>query len=332
MNAKWRYWALVVILVLLNYIIFSTALTLLFRQQPPQARGTRTPQPTFTHIAPTIAAWVIAPTSTPWSAASPAPPAASPTAPAAPAPSASPVPSQTPTPSATPTPEPPTAAPTAETVIHTVKRGETLSEIAKAYGVPMQAIVEANGLENPNKIVTGQELIIPASGESQPPAAPTATTRPRSPTATPKPKRPTATPRPPTATPTKKANVQQFTGQVIWDPLVAPNCSGPAISKQSIIRDAAGNPVNGVRVEVNCYDNRWLSHPSGNPGEYEPGHYDFSFGQTTPQDWTCTARVFDLNGQPVASSQVLTIHFDTNDCRPEGVGHQVAIVNWTKNW
>ena len=40
----------------------------------------------------------------------------------------------------------------------------------------------------------------------------------------------------------------------------------------------------------------------------------------------------DVNGQPVASSEVVTIQFDTNDCSPHGNGHQVATVNWTKHW
>jgi murein DD-endopeptidase MepM/ murein hydrolase activator NlpD len=215
--------------------------------------------------------------------------------------------------------------------VHTVKRGETLSEIAAAYRVPVQAIIDANGLSNPNVIVTGQKLIIPVSGEVVPTATAGAqATR----TATAKPPTPKPTKKPPTATATSKpaASSFQFTGQVVWDPLVAPNCSGPAISKNSVIKDGNGNPVNGARVEVNCYDNIFLSHPSGNPGEYDPGHYDFAFGQRSPQNWTCTARVFDLNGQPVASSEAVSISFDTNDCQPYGSGHQVAIVNWTKHW
>jgi murein DD-endopeptidase MepM/ murein hydrolase activator NlpD len=216
-------------------------------------------------------------------------------------------------------------------VVHTIKRGETLSQIAADYGVTVKAIVDANGLENPSLIVTGQKLIIPAPGQTPPTATPGT-----KPSNTPRPTKPqpTAKPTQKPATPTAAAPTGnlQFTGEVIWEPLVAPNCSGPAISKQSVIKDAAGEPVNGVRVEVDCYGNQWLSHPSGNPGEYDPGHYDFSFGQSTPQAWTCTARVYDLNGQPVTSSQELTIYFDTNDCKPYGSGHQVAIVNWTKHW
>jgi murein DD-endopeptidase MepM/ murein hydrolase activator NlpD len=226
---------------------------------------------------------------------------------------------------------PPTA--TSQATIHTVKAGETLSLIAQAYGVSLQAIMQDNNLADPNRIIVGQKLAIPASGQSYPPATsppigvnPTNTAKP------PQPKPPTPTRKPPTSTATAVVSQSQFTGNVVWHPLVAPNCAGPAISKESIIQDASGNPISGVRVEVDCYGNLWVSHPSGNPGEYDPGHYDFAFGQNSPQDWTCTARVVDVNGQPVASSERVTIHFDTNNCKPEGNGHQVAIVNWTKHW
>jgi hypothetical protein len=127
------------------------------------------------------------------------------------------------------------------------------------------------------------------------------------------------------------AAVAQFTARLIWDPAVAPNCAGPGVAKQSVIRDAAGNPVNGAVVRANCYDNIFDSHPSGTPGEYEPGHYDFSFGQSVPQDWVCTFYILSVNGQPV-NSEVASVHFDVNDCRPNGTGHQIAILNWTKNW
>ncbi len=346
---KWKHWAILIILVLLNYIIFSTAFTQLAKQRRPQPRPARTLPPTFESLDPTPMAWIVLPTNTPLPTRSPftatpavAVPAPSELTPAAENPASAVTPSDTAVapadPPATATSVPPTTAPTAaaaaDATVHRIRRGETLSEIAGRYNVTVQQIVQANGLENPNRIVTGQSLVIPGSGSapagaqptSPPPAAagPTNTPRPRPPTATPVPKPPTATPRP--------ASSFQFTGQVLWEPLVAANCAGPAIAKQSVIRDANGNPVNGARVEVDCYGNKWTSHPSGNPGEYDPGHYDFAFGQTTPQAWTCTARVLDLNGQPVASSEVVTIQFDTNDCSPHGNGHQVATVNWTKHW
>lgn len=44
---------------------------------------------------------------------------------------------------------------------HTVKSGETLYCIARAYGVDPYAIAEENGILNPNLIYAGQELAIP---------------------------------------------------------------------------------------------------------------------------------------------------------------------------
>ena len=45
--------------------------------------------------------------------------------------------------------------------LHRVTTGETLSVIARQYGVSIQAIVDANNLVNPNALSIGQELIIP---------------------------------------------------------------------------------------------------------------------------------------------------------------------------
>lgn len=44
---------------------------------------------------------------------------------------------------------------------HTVQRGETLFRIAQRYGVSMDAIIQANGLTNPSRILVGQQLVIP---------------------------------------------------------------------------------------------------------------------------------------------------------------------------
>lgn len=46
-------------------------------------------------------------------------------------------------------------------VEHVVQPGQTLSQIAAAYGVKADAIIRANGLRDPNSIRAGQRLIIP---------------------------------------------------------------------------------------------------------------------------------------------------------------------------
>ena len=81
-----------------------------------------------------------------------------------------------------------------------------------------------------------------------------------------------------------------------------------------------------------CYGNEIISHASGTPGEYDPGHYDIWGLTTQPAAYLCTLQMYDLNGQPVQGSEVITIQFDTGPCAGGQSGHQVAIVNWTKNY
>jgi murein DD-endopeptidase MepM/ murein hydrolase activator NlpD len=54
----------------------------------------------------------------------------------------------------------------------TIQRGQTLSEIARSYHIPMRAIAEANGLLPPYHIQVGRTLIIPGGGPSRVAAAP----------------------------------------------------------------------------------------------------------------------------------------------------------------
>jgi len=47
---------------------------------------------------------------------------------------------------------------------HTVQRGETLGGIAARNHLTVRALAEANGIANPNRIIIGQVLVIPAAG------------------------------------------------------------------------------------------------------------------------------------------------------------------------
>ena len=51
-----------------------------------------------------------------------------------------------------------------DSTVYTVVAGDTLSAIAAHYGVTADAIVAANGIQNPNLIYTGQRLSIPIGG------------------------------------------------------------------------------------------------------------------------------------------------------------------------
>ncbi len=75
-----------------------------------------------------------------------------------------PTPTVTPTGSSETAPNenaPPSATPASGEVIHTVQPGEGIYSIARQYGVSPQAIIDANGLANPNLIHPGDQLIIP---------------------------------------------------------------------------------------------------------------------------------------------------------------------------
>ena len=66
------------------------------------------------------------------------------------------------------------------TVTHVVEPGQELGLIAKQYNVAVESIVSMNGIENPDLLWVGQELVIPAASEYVPtadeaPAPPTTT-------------------------------------------------------------------------------------------------------------------------------------------------------------
>jgi LysM repeat protein len=76
------------------------------------------------------------------------------------APSSAPVPTVAPTPPASVATA--TAPPASNQQRYVVQSGDTLSGIAAQYGVPIQRIIDANSLQNPDLLLPGQELIIPA--------------------------------------------------------------------------------------------------------------------------------------------------------------------------
>lgn len=54
----------------------------------------------------------------------------------------------------------------AGSITYTVRRGDTLSQIARAYGVTVAHIVEINNIQNPNLIYPGQKLRITESNNT----------------------------------------------------------------------------------------------------------------------------------------------------------------------
>jgi lipoprotein NlpD len=53
-------------------------------------------------------------------------------------------------------------------VTHRVERGQTLYRIARAYGLSVDALMEANHLDDPRELKAGEELVIPGAAQVRP--------------------------------------------------------------------------------------------------------------------------------------------------------------------
>jgi LysM repeat protein len=51
----------------------------------------------------------------------------------------------------------------ADPIVYVVRQGDTLYSVARRYGITVSAIMQANGLQNPNRIYAGQRLVIPGA-------------------------------------------------------------------------------------------------------------------------------------------------------------------------
>jgi LysM repeat protein len=67
-------------------------------------------------------------------------------------------------------PSPDKAVAAVAVLTHVVAPGESLGAIAKRHGISTATLVAANGLKNPNHIVTGQRLIVPTAAPAVAPA------------------------------------------------------------------------------------------------------------------------------------------------------------------
>ncbi|MGI8704101.1 MAG: LysM peptidoglycan-binding domain-containing protein [Candidatus Limnocylindrales bacterium] len=60
-------------------------------------------------------------------------------------------------------------SPSGSQTIHVVAAGEFLSQIAQKYGVSLQALIDANDIQNPDLVEVGQRLVIPLDPEASRP-------------------------------------------------------------------------------------------------------------------------------------------------------------------
>jgi LysM domain-containing protein len=65
----------------------------------------------------------------------------------------------------------PTAPPAPTPQVYTIKKGDTLTKVAKAHGLTLDELLAANpSIKNPNKVSEGQQIVIPVPDASDEPA------------------------------------------------------------------------------------------------------------------------------------------------------------------
>jgi hypothetical protein len=325
-----RQWALVAVLVLINYIIFASLATVVLSHRARLSMPTRTPLPTFT----------VRPASTPV--------ALSPTATASATPSATPTPFQVPTATpviVTPTPVPPTqpAARPSVTVsvglrvragpgvnyaqVGSLAAGTTVEIIGRNADSSWWQIAYASApggkgwiSANPSYGTAENTAAVPLVEAPPPPP-------PRSPTAPPAGGAPEAPPPPPQ--PQWQFEPTGFEGQ--WN-------AGLAQIRGKVV-DTAGQPVKGVFMQAKCGGTVLASNPSGTnlyaPNEpYEPGAFDIILSSPLSPSSMCNweVRIVQANTYEEAKNLAAPSLSDTAYCDLEWEVASICFTRWRKNW
>lgn len=129
-----------------------------------------------------------------------------------------------------------TALPPSTPLVHTVLGGETLGSIAQQYDVPVDDLMAANGLSDPNLLAVGQQLVIPLAAVA--PAAPP--TAPLEATAAAAPPLATATPLADAPAPVVTVREVQAAGDLANETAVIANSGGPVDLAGWTLSDGAG--------------------------------------------------------------------------------------------
>lgn len=324
---KARHWSLAIVLVLVNYLIFATLFTRLLDTDFNASYATRTPVPTFTPapaepiiIVPTPQPQPTQPTPTATRVLDQAQPAGQPPAEDAAAPASEPA------------PEPSQQAQLIAPGAVNIRSGPGLN-----YGVigalsanTAMPIVGRNGegtwwqIKTPNDtrgwvansvVEASNADAVPVTQAPPPPTAPVAA-------------QPAADTNPPPP-PEPEQPKYQYSPTGWYD-------DGNAGLTRFLgdIKDAGGNPVNGVFVQASCGDYSTISYPSGpvgwgnynESGDWPPGFYDITIDtKPVPCLWTLTI---------VETDDRKTVKARLSEAVPVEITLDKSIVtaNWRKNW
>jgi uncharacterized protein YraI len=281
-----RHWALVVALILINYIVFASLFNVVFGSRPSAVAPTRTPLPTFTP-APTPTPAPPVPTMTPV----PLPPTATPTlvmaTPAAPAPA----------PAATPVAAANTPASTGPVVtVNTSLNvrtgpGVVYDRVGSLASGATADILGRNADSGWWQISydgapEGKGWISASYGEARNTDGVPVVEAPPAPT----PKPATATPPPPAAT-AKPPSSSGINMSIQFQPKGSYAGTNAGLTRfMGHITDRSGNPVNGFFLYFTCGSFHVMSFPSGPSSvapDWAPGWYDqYVASKELDCDWT----------------------------------------------
>lgn len=324
-----RQWALVVVLILINYVIFASLFNVVFSNRPGSVQPTRTPLPTFTP-APAPTPVIIAATNTPV----PPPPTPSPTPlviPNTPTPTLPVATEQAPADALVP------GGPSATVNVNlnvrsgpgtdyervgTLAEGTTVSIIGRTANGAWWQILYADGPDGKGWISAGYGTTTNTENvpvvEAPPPPSPSVPTAP-----------PTSEAPPPGPTPSFQFTPLAWEGQ--WNAGLA--------QIRGIIRDAAGNTVKGVFVQAKCGSTVLASNPSGTnlyaPNEpYEAGAYDIILSSPLSPNSMCNweVRVVQANSFEEAQNPAAPALSPVGYCDLTWEQVSICFANWQKNW
>ncbi|MFZ9951207.1 MAG: LysM peptidoglycan-binding domain-containing protein [Vulcanococcus sp.] len=191
---------------------------------------------------------------------------------------------------------------------HQVQRGETLSEIADRYGIPMGRLVSLNNLSKPNDLQAGTTLKLRQPSPTTKPAAKATASRP------PARPRPTAVASKPAAKPTPKpaASPAAATTTAATTTAAAPSKPTPSSSaKPTATASASASPVtpaSTAAVTPAATPAKPATSPAAKPAAASPATSTASAKPSKPAnpDWRSYGplQVDWANWQPMAGSYV----------------------------
>jgi LysM repeat protein len=205
---------------------------------------------------------------------------------------------------------------------HWIKRGETLSHIAKYYGVNMWTLAQRNGISNPNRIYAGQRLLISCSQPAPPKPPPPPPPPPKPPQhPPPHPGHPPAHPdRPPSHPYCDIMPVEGFGRVWYHNPKVAAKLGCPTeveggfhASEQMIYQGYVVVDHDGKTAYVMYNDGRWQSYPdTWHSGDKCGGHpcQAPAFGYQHPRPVTATKQPYEYGQMLWTASKGIYVLYD----------------------